>query len=86
MPKLWNLRSCKNGTWKKDGYPRMSYAVSKIALNAITPIQQRSFDVDKKRQGIIVSGVCPGYCKTDMTSHKGFTTAEQGMQAKYIKV
>jgi carbonyl reductase 1 len=70
--------SVKNGTWKKDGYPKTSYAVSKIGINAITAIQQTEIEKDSSRPGIIINAACPGYCKTDMTNDGGFFTAEQG--------
>ena len=52
--------------------------MSKIALTALTIIQQKQIDSDKTRSNIKISSVCPGYCKTDMTSNQGFYTAEQG--------
>jgi len=33
---------------------------SKIALTALTKLQQKSFDLDETRSGIIVNSVCPG--------------------------
>ena len=68
----------KNNTWKKEGYPTKSYSVSKIGVNLITPMQQRNIEKDLTRTGIVISAMCPGYCKTDMTNNKGFLTAEQG--------
>lgn len=52
--------------------------MTKVAINAITPIQQRNLDKDTTRTGIVVSAVCPGYCKTSMTRGGGLLTAEQG--------
>jgi carbonyl reductase 1 len=73
--------SVRSGTWKKDGYPKLSYSVSKVGINAVTAIQQREIEKDTSRPGIIVNACCPGYCKTDMTSNQvigGLLTAEQG--------
>ncbi len=53
--------------------------MTKIALNKLTQIQQKEFDSDPKRKGIVVSAVCPGYCKTDATRGGGFLTADVGM-------
>lgn len=52
--------------------------MTKIALNKLTEIQQKEFDSDPHRTGIIVSAVCPGYCKTDATKGGGFLTADAG--------
>ncbi len=54
--------------------------MSKIALNKLTKIQQKMFDSDKTRSGIVVSAVCPGYCVTEATRGGGFLTAEQGAE------
>ena len=45
--------------------------MSKIGLNALAPIHQKQIDADKTRNGIVVSAVSPGYCKTDMTKNIG---------------
>jgi NAD(P)-dependent dehydrogenase (short-subunit alcohol dehydrogenase family) len=52
--------------------------MSKIGINAATGIQQRDFDQETTRSGIVVSAMCPGYCKTEMTGGGGIFTAEQG--------
>jgi hypothetical protein len=72
--------SVKNGTWKKDGYPDSPYSMSKIGINAATGIQQRAIDQDTTRSGIVVSAMCPGYCKTEMTGGGGLLTAEEGAE------
>jgi NAD(P)-dependent dehydrogenase (short-subunit alcohol dehydrogenase family) len=53
--------------------------VSKVAVSAVTFIQQRAFDADP-REDLVVNTVHPGYVDTDMTSHKGPLTIEQGNQ------
>ena len=52
--------------------------MTKIALNKLTQIQQKELDADPNRKGIVVSAVCPGYCKTDATRGGGFLTADVG--------
>ena len=54
--------------------------MSKVALCAITRIQQKQFDQDTSRTDIKISSACPGYCQTDMTGNKGVFTAEQGAE------
>jgi carbonyl reductase 1 len=76
-----NSRACKNGTDKQLGYPQTqysSYSMSKIGLNALTKVQQKTIDLDTNRKGIVISCVCPGYCKTDLTRGGGILSAAQG--------
>lgn len=51
--------------------------MSKIAVIAVTFIQQRLFD-ERPERDIIVNACCPGYINTDMTSNRGTGTPEQG--------
>jgi carbonyl reductase 1 len=51
--------------------------MSKVAVSALTFIQQRAFDADP-REDLVVNAVHPVYVDTDMTSHKGPVTIEQG--------
>ncbi|RXG52498.1 hypothetical protein Avbf_13220 [Armadillidium vulgare] len=57
--------------------PVSPYYISKVALSALTRIQQRNFDADS-REDLIVNSCHPGYVKTDMTSNMGFWTIEEG--------
>ncbi len=61
--------------WPKKNW--VSYIASKIAVSAMTRIQQRDFDVDS-RQDIIVNHVHPGFVKTTMAPN-GVLTIEEGM-------
>jgi carbonyl reductase 1 len=79
------LNDVRNGVHIANGWPTTAYGMSKIALNALTFIQQKQFNEDKTRQDIIVNAVHPGYVNTDMTNHKGPLTIEQGADApKYL--
>jgi carbonyl reductase 1 len=51
--------------------------VSKVVASALTFIQQHTSDVDPW-EDLVVNAVHPGYVDTDMTSHKGPLTTEQG--------
>lgn len=74
------LESSKTGDHEQYGWPSRAYSVSKIAVSALTIIQQKAFDSDA-RKDIVVNSVHPGYVDTDMTSHKGPLTIEQGAEA-----
>ena len=75
-------RACKTDKYKTIGYPSrnpsQAYAMSKVAITSLMKLQQKNFDSDKSKKGIIVSAVCPGYCKTSMARGGGFLTAKQG--------
>jgi carbonyl reductase 1 len=55
--------------------------MSKVGLTAITRIHQRMFDKERSQDDIVINALCPGFVDTDMSSHKGHLTPEQG---KYL--
>ena len=72
------LREAKRGDHLSKGWPNSTYVVSKVGVSALTIIQQREFDRDS-REDLIVNSVHPGYVDTDMSSHKGPLTIEEGL-------
>ncbi|XP_046974062.1 carbonyl reductase [NADPH] 3-like [Vanessa cardui] len=68
--------AAKQGTHASE-WGNSSYNVSKVGLTALTKIQQRLLN-DKD---IKVNAVHPGYVDTDMTSHSGPLTIDEGAQA-----
>jgi len=75
--------SVERGDHGERGWPTLCsppYTVSKIALNALTEIQQREFDQDP-REDLIVNAVHPGFIVTDMTLNQGALTTEEGAVA-----
>lgn len=50
------------------------YGVSKLCETSYTRILAEQL----KPAGVMVNACCPGYVNTDMTSHKGVKTLEQG--------
>ncbi|XP_022126589.1 carbonyl reductase [NADPH] 1-like [Pieris rapae] len=70
------IHAAKQGTHAAD-WGNSCYVVSKVAVTALTMIQQRMYaDRDIK-----VNAVHPGYVDTDMTSHKGVLTIDEGAVA-----
>ncbi|XP_018013437.1 carbonyl reductase [NADPH] 1 [Hyalella azteca] len=59
------------------GWQNSAYGASKVGVSALTRIQQRMLDQDP-RDDIVVNHCHPGYVDTDMTSHRGVLTVEQG--------
>uniref|UniRef100_A0A1B6ITF8 carbonyl reductase (NADPH) n=1 Tax=Homalodisca liturata TaxID=320908 RepID=A0A1B6ITF8_9HEMI len=74
------VQAAAEGKNHELGWGTSAYNVSKVGLSALTFAQQRQFDTDP-RPGLVVNCVHPGYVDTDMTSHKGPRTIEQGADA-----
>jgi len=74
------VTAANDGDHESKGWPNSTYIVSKIGVSALTCIQQRQLDQDP-RPDLIVNCVHPGYVDTDMTSHNGPLTIEQGAAA-----
>ncbi|GLG95902.1 Uncharacterized protein GBIM_02767 [Gryllus bimaculatus] len=74
------VRAAEEGTHFKKGWSDSAYEVSKNGVSALTFIQQREFDKDPQ-QDIVVNAVHPGWVRTDMSSHSGPLTPEQGAEA-----
>jgi len=74
------IKAAQDGNWKELGWGSSTYAMSKVGLSALTRIQQRAFDADP-RSDLVVNSCHPGYVDTDMTSHKGPLTIEEGAVA-----
>lgn len=62
------------GTHAKRGWSNSNYGLSKLALIAATKVMARG----EAANGIKVNCCCPGYCDTDMTSHKGPRPPSEG--------
>jgi carbonyl reductase 1 len=69
----------ENGTHSQGGWPNTCYGMSKIGVIAMT--KRLAFEEEAKTDGtprVLVTCCCPGYCSTDMSSHRGTKTAEEG--------
>jgi len=75
------IESAHNGTHAQKGWPNSTYVVSKVGLSAMSRMQQRDIDKDSTRSDIVINHVHPGYVDTDMTSHKGHLTIEEGAKS-----
>ena len=75
------IDSTEDGSHEEKGWPNGSYVVSKVGLSALTRIQQREMDKDSTRTDIAINHVHPGYVDTDMSSHKGPLTPEEGAKS-----
>ncbi|XP_046966653.1 carbonyl reductase [NADPH] 3-like [Vanessa cardui] len=71
----WFLDSVKNGSVNDDDFvetPLLAYRISKVALCALTRVQQMEIG-----RGISVNSMHPGHVKTNMTKNSGFLTMEE---------
>ncbi|BFZ24375.1 hypothetical protein BsWGS_27414 [Bradybaena similaris] len=73
------VQAARDNTAKQDGFPDTTYGMSKIGVTVMSIIQQRELDKQGK-QDIVVNACCPGYVDTDMTSHKGSKTIDEGAE------
>jgi len=71
------VKSTKDGTYQEKGWGSSTYVASKVGLSTLSRIQQRELAKDE-RKDIVVNHVHPGYVDTDMSSHKGPLTPEEG--------
>ncbi|VDN55416.1 unnamed protein product [Dracunculus medinensis] len=67
-------QACIHNNRREKGFPESAYSISKAVMIALTFIQAKELAA----RNIIVNACCPGYVKTDMTSHKGTLTIEEG--------
>ena len=70
IPKLHELvrrfeRDVRRNTYQKNGWGKSNYGLSKLAVIAATKVHSRQYP------NVKVNCMCPGYCDTDMTSHRG---------------
>ena len=75
------FRLAKEGKHVENGWQNSAYSVSKVAVSAMSRIQQREFDEKHPDMDLVVNHVHPGYVDTDMSSHKGPLTVEAGAEA-----
>eukprot|EP00057_Strongylocentrotus_purpuratus_P001836 XP_003723295.1 PREDICTED: carbonyl reductase [NADPH] 3-like [Strongylocentrotus purpuratus] len=63
---------------KELGWGSSNYGVSKLGVIALTRIQGQDIIKDSGREDILINCCCPGNVATDMSSHKGPLTIDQG--------
>lgn len=74
------VNAAKSNTHIQAGWSNSAYVASKIGVSALACVHQAMFNKDS-RKDIAVNAVHPGYVDTDMTSHKGHLTPDQGAVA-----
>ena len=67
-----------NSTYAEQGWPKWSYGVSKLGINIYNRVLGQFENVVGRKIQTYVC--CPGFVKTDMSSHKGHLTVEEGIR------
>jgi NAD(P)-dependent dehydrogenase (short-subunit alcohol dehydrogenase family) len=67
------------GVHRQNGWSDSNYGMSKLALIAATKVWAR-----EEGPAIAVNCCCPGYCSTDMSSHRGTRPPEEGARNAVI--
>ncbi|XP_071857629.1 carbonyl reductase [NADPH] 1-like [Bombus fervidus] len=62
------------------GWAHSAYVTSKIGVSTLARIHQTMFNSDT-RKDLVVNAVHPGFVDTDLTSHKGNMTPDEGAEA-----
>lgn len=74
------VNAAKTNTHLENGWSNSAYVASKVGVSALARVHQKMFNSDS-REDLAVNAVHPGYVDTDMTSHKGTLTPDQGAEA-----
>lgn len=75
------VRLAETSEHEKHGWPSWAYGVSKLGLTKASYIIGEMIKDDPRH--IVMNACCPGYVSTDMTSHKGTKTVEQGADTPF---
>jgi len=76
------VKAAEVGDHSQKGWPNSTYVVSKVGLSALTRIQNREMQKARgQAANITVNYVHPGYVDTDMSSHKGPLSPQEGAAA-----
>lgn len=72
------IQGVKEDSYFQRGWPKSIYGISKVGINHYARVLS-NFEEVKSRK-IQVYALCPGYVETDLSSHKGVLTIQQGAQ------
>ncbi|XP_038079338.1 carbonyl reductase [NADPH] 1-like [Patiria miniata] len=68
------------GNHGSKGWPNSAYATTKMGVVALTKVQAADIAKDNTKEDVLMICCCPGYVATDMSSHKGHLTIDQGAE------
>ena len=61
-----------------NGWPGSNHGMTKLGVIKLAKILARD------HSSIVVNSCCPGWCQTDMSSHSGPRTAEEGARTVFL--
>jgi carbonyl reductase 1 len=67
----------QDGTHQQQGWSNTNYGMSKLGVIAATKVWARQYN-DNDNGSIRFMACCPGYCSTDMSSHRGTRSPQDG--------
>jgi len=73
------IQAVKLDTYAQEGFPRSCYGMGQVSLNAYVRYLIRNTS-QLFKPGVKVYTVCPGYCDTEMSSHKGPRPPSKGAE------
>jgi len=74
---MWEfVGAAEAGEHEERGWSNTCYGTSKAGMVGLARVLARL----ERGDGVKVNACCPGYCKTDMTSHKGHRTPAKGAE------
>ncbi|CAM9499581.1 unnamed protein product, partial [Hapterophycus canaliculatus] len=76
------VHDVKAGRHQGGGWPNTCYGMSKLGVIAYTKVAARM--EQEAGSAVLVNACCPGYCDTDMTSHMGTLTPEEGARTPFM--
>ncbi|CAM9698382.1 unnamed protein product, partial [Choristocarpus tenellus] len=76
------VEDVQNDRHRQEGWASTCYGMSKLGLIAYTKVVARI--EQESGSGVLVNACCPGYCDTDMTSHRGSSPAEVGALTPFM--
>ena len=74
------VKDAEAGNHTSKGWPNTAYGMTKLGVIMMTGIQQAAADRGNPGKDILINSCCPGYVDTDMSSHKGHLTIDQGAE------
>uniref|UniRef100_A0A8C6UR74 carbonyl reductase (NADPH) n=1 Tax=Neogobius melanostomus TaxID=47308 RepID=A0A8C6UR74_9GOBI len=72
------VEKTKTGEHKKDGWPEMTYGVSKTGLTTLSMILARRLSKERPHDNILLNACCPGWVRTDMAGDKAPKSPDEG--------
>ncbi|KAA0192420.1 Carbonyl reductase, partial [Fasciolopsis buskii] len=75
------VRHAEKGDHVENGWSDSAYGISKVCLTKTSYILGEQLAKDPRN--IVLNSCCPGYVDTDLTSHKGHRTTEDGADTPF---